>query len=90
MEIPNIGTVIISTEEYTNLIMAQQREVSLLTAIDKNTRGSEYGGVWVNSDILLDAIKVIFPDDYKRIMERCEAETEEKWNKSKKGDNSDE
>jgi hypothetical protein len=91
MEIPNIGTVIISTEEYKNLIMAQQREVSLFTAIDKNMHGSEYGGVWLNADSLLDAIKVICPNDYKRIKERCEVETEEKRNKNKnenkEGDN---
>lgn len=77
MEIP-VNTVIITTEEYENLIMAKQREVSLFTAIDKNMYGSEYGGVWLNADSLLEAIKVICPHDYKRIKERCEAETEMK------------
>ena len=77
MEIP-VNTVIITTEEYRNLLMAQQREVSLFTAIDKNMHGSEYGGVWLNADSLLEAIKVICPYDYKRIKDRCEVEIEMK------------
>jgi len=77
---PYINTVEIPTSEYKALLEAAHREELLKKAFDHYSSGTSYSDLSLDSDIFHCAFSLLYPEDYKRIVERCKAEHEARKN----------
>lgn len=64
----------IPTSEYKSMLEAANREKLLKQSFDHFTHGNSYSSLSFDSDLLHCAYALLYPDDYKRIVERCKAE----------------
>lgn len=70
----SLNTVVISSAEYKRLIEAAHNAEILRNAFHEKVEGNRWGRS-VDSDIFEQIFAALYPEDYRRIVKRCEEET---------------
>lgn len=70
----SLNTVVISSAEYKRLVEAAHNAEILRNGFHDKTEGTRWG-ISLDSDIFNQIFAALFPEDYRRIVARCEEET---------------
>lgn len=73
----SLNTVVISSAEYKRLIEAAHNAEILRNGFHEKVEATAWGRL-VDSDIFDQIFAALYPEDYRRIVKRCEEETKKK------------